>query len=88
MSQLCYLKIHEAQSLSHEQIFKKTQAAKFSREQKITLTKAATHVEEGDMPKSTKTVEICILNISTANMESREIKIIKIFSMFKLRIFS
>jgi len=46
MSQLYSLKLMK-HNLSHEQIFKKTQAAKFSDEWQITLTKAAAHVEEG-----------------------------------------
>lgn len=46
MSQLCSLKLMKY-NLSHERIFKKTQAAKFSDEWQITLTKTAVHAEEG-----------------------------------------
>ena len=50
--------------MKHEQIFKKTQAAKFSHEWQITLTKVAAHVEEGVRTEATKTVEICIFKYS------------------------
>lgn len=51
--------IHEAEPLSHEQIFEKTEAAKLNHEWKITLTKVAALVQEGLMTKATKTVETC-----------------------------